>query len=169
MHCVAEFPGVGAPAERGATLLENARLKAEEAVRRTGLPAIADDTGLEVDALGGDPGVRSARFAGEDADDRANLVRLLDRLRDVPPGRRGARFRTVCVARFPDGSETVGEGVLEGSITLAPRGSGGFGYDPVFEVSGLGRTLAELEEPDKNAISHRARAAEALARLLPAG
>jgi XTP/dITP diphosphohydrolase len=94
---------------------------------------------------------------------------LLERMRSVAPARRGARFRTVCVARFPDGSERVGEGILEGAIALAPRGAGGFGYDPVFEVAGMGRTLAELDEASKNAISHRARAAQALARMLPAG
>ena len=162
-----EFPGAAAPTETGTTLLENARLKAEAALRHTGLPAIGDDTGLEVDALDGDPGLRSARFAGEGATDAQNLALLLERLRSVPAGRRGARFRTVCVARFPDGGERVGEGVLEGVITQAPRGRGGFGYDPVFEVAGLGRTLAELDEGAKNAVSHRARAARALALLLP--
>jgi XTP/dITP diphosphohydrolase len=154
------------PAETGATLLENARLKAEAAVRLTGLPAIADDTGLEVDALDGAPGYRAARFAGPGAGDAENLALLLERMKAVPPGRRTARFRTVCVACFPDGGERVGEGVLEGLITEAPRGAGGFGYDPVFEVAGLGRTLAELDDAGKNALSHRARAAVALARLL---
>ena len=163
---LAEFPGALEPAETGATLLENARLKADAAVRLTGLPAIADDTGLEVDALGGAPGVRSARFAGEAAGEAENVALLLERMRSVAPGERGARFRTVCVARFPDGSERVGEGVLEGTITTARRGTGGFGYDPVFEVGGLCRTLAELDERAKNAISHRGRAVEALARLL---
>lgn len=162
-----EFPGATAPAETGADLVENARLKAEAAVRLTGLPAIADDTGLEVDALDGAPGHRAARFAGPDANAAANRSLLLERLQGVPPARRTARFRTVCLARFPDGSERVGEGVLEGVITEAPRGSGGFGYDPVFEVAGLGRTLAELEEARKNALSHRALAVQALARLLP--
>ncbi|MEK7330378.1 MAG: RdgB/HAM1 family non-canonical purine NTP pyrophosphatase [Candidatus Eisenbacteria bacterium] len=162
-----EFPGASVPAETGATLLENARLKAEAAVRLTGLPAIADDTGLEVDALDGAPGYRAARFAGPGAGDAENLALLLERMKAVPPGRRTARFRTVCVACFPDGGERVGEGVLEGLITEAPRGAGGFGYDPVFEVAGLGRTLAELDDAGKNALSHRARAAVALARLLP--
>ena len=94
------------------------------------------------------------------------MALLLERMRAVPEAERGARFRTVCVARFADGSERVGEGVLEGSITLAPRGAFGFGYDPVFEVLGLGVTLAELDEAAKNGISHRARAARALARQL---
>jgi XTP/dITP diphosphohydrolase len=167
LRALSEFPGAAAPAETGADLLGNARLKAEAAVRRTGLPAIADDTGLEVDALDGAPGHRAARFAGPGAGDAANRSLLLERLRGVPPARRTARFHTVCVARFPDGSERVGEGVLEGVITEAPRGSGGFGYDPLFEVAGLGRTLAELDEAGKNAVSHRARAVQALARLLP--
>jgi XTP/dITP diphosphohydrolase len=164
---LSEFPGSAVPAETGATLLENARIKAEAAVRLTGLPAIADDTGLEVDALDGAPGPRAARFAGPGASDAENVSLLLERLRDVPRPRRTARFRTVCVACFPTGSERVGEGVLEGLITESPRGAGGFGYDPVFEVAGRGRTLAELDAAGKNAVSHRARAAAALARLLP--
>lgn len=162
-----EFPDATAPAETGATLLENARIKALAALRVTGLAAIADDTGLEVDALDGAPGHHAARFAGPEADPAANLVLLLERLRDVPAGRRAARFRTVCVARFPDGSERVGEGVLAGAIATAPRGRHGFGYDPVFEVIELGRTLAELDEETKNALSHRARAVATLARSLP--
>ena len=166
---LSEFAGAVPPAEHGTTLIQNARLKAEAAVRRTGLPSIADDTGLEVEALDGAPGLFSARFAGEHASDAENVALLLARMRDVPADRRGARFRTVCVARFPDGSERVGEGILPGAITLAPRGSGGFGYDPVFEVAGTTLTLAEMDEAAKNAISHRARAARALAALLPGG
>jgi XTP/dITP diphosphohydrolase len=166
---LAEFAGAVAPVEHGASLLENARLKADAALRLTGLPAIADDTGLEVEALDGAPGLFAARFAGEHASDAENVALLLARMRDVAPGRRGARFRTVCVARFPDGTERVGEGILQGVITLSPRGTGGFGYDPVFEVAGTTLTLAEMDEDAKNAISHRARAARALARLLPAG
>jgi XTP/dITP diphosphohydrolase len=162
-----EFPGSVLPEETGASLIENARIKAIAAVRHTGLPAIADDTGLEVDALGGEPGHRAARFAGPHASYAENVGRLLERLRGVPAPRRTARFRTVCLARFPDGSERVGEGLLEGAITEAPRGASGFGYDPVFEVAGLGRTLAELDEAGKNAVSHRARAAAALGRSLP--
>ena len=96
-----------------------------------------------------------------------NVALLLERMASVPAGRRAARCRTVCVARFPDGSESIGEGVLEGTIALAPRGAHGFGYDPVFEVPALGKTLAELDEASKNALSHRARAARALAHLLP--
>jgi XTP/dITP diphosphohydrolase len=154
------------PAETGDTLLENARLTAAAAARHSGLPAIADDTGLEVDALGGAPGVRSARFAGPRADDEDNRRLLLARLEGVPPERRGARFRTLCVARWPDGREIATEGVLEGRIALVPRGRGGFGYDALFEVPDLGRTLAELDEGEKNALSHRARASAALLREL---
>jgi len=166
LRSLAEFPGARAPEETGATLIENARLKADAAVRLTGLPAIADDTALEVDALDGAPGVRSARFAGEGARDADNVALLLARLSAVPVGRRAARFRTVCVARFPDGRERIGEGVLEGVIAVAPRGTNGFGYDPVFELPERGRTLAELDEASKNALSHRARAARALAQAL---
>lgn len=163
-----EFPGAVAVEETGDTLLANARLKAAAAVRHTGLAAIADDTGLEVDALGGAPGHRAARFAGPAATYADNVALLLERLRGVPAERRTARFRTVCVALQPDGSEQVGEGVLEGRITDAPRGDQGFGYDPVFEVAGSRFTLAELDEGAKNRLSHRARAAAALtARLGP--
>jgi XTP/dITP diphosphohydrolase len=161
-----DFPGAVAVEESGDTLIANARLKADAAVRATGLPAIADDTGLEVDALGGEPGHRAARFAGPAATYADNVALLLERLRGVPAGRRTARFRTVCVARFPDGREIEAEAVLEGRITEAPRGERGFGYDPVFEVAGSRFTLAELGEDEKNRISHRARAANALAARL---
>jgi XTP/dITP diphosphohydrolase len=161
-----EFAGASAPAEDGATLIENARIKAIAALRHTGLAAIADDTGLEVDALGGEPGPRAARFAGPEATYADNVALLLERLRGIPRERRTARFRTVCVTRFPDGGECFGEGVLEGVITLEPRGRHGFGYDPVFEIAALGRTLAQLDEAAKNAISHRALAARALANRL---
>ena len=166
---LADFPGAIAPDETGASLLENARIKAEAAVRLLGLPAIADDTGLAVDALDGAPGHHASRFAGPGASDAARLALLLERMKAMPGALRTARFRTVCVARFPDGSERVGEGVLEGMIATAPRGAEGFGYDAVFEVQGLGRTLAELDQAAKNAVSHRARAAAALARALQDG
>src|SRR5262249_26958745 len=155
------------PEETGATLLENATLKAEAALRFTGLPAIADDTGLEVDALGGAPGVHAARFAGPDATYADNVRLLLERMRGVPAERRAARFRTVCVACFPDGRTLVGEGAVEGRIAVAPRGAAGFGYDPVFELPGPGKTFAELSASEKNRVSHRARAARALAAQLP--
>lgn len=163
-----EFAGATAPPEDGETLEENALAKARAALAFTGLPAIADDTGLEVDALGGEPGVRSARYAGEGAGYEANVGKLLASLRGVEPARRAARFRTVCVACFPEREPVVAEGVLEGRITTERRGSGGFGYDPVFEVAGTGRTLAEMPFAEKNALSHRARAIEELARKLRA-
>jgi len=161
-----EMPGASAPEETGATLLENARIKAREASRQSGLPAFADDTGLEVDALGGRPGVHTARYAGPDAVPEDNVRRLLSELSGVPSERRAARFRTVCVVRFPDGREVEAEGVLEGRIALAPRGEGGFGYDPVFELPELGRTLAELDAAEKNRLSHRGRAARSLVASL---
>jgi XTP/dITP diphosphohydrolase len=154
--------GAAPPAETGATLAENATLKAEAALNLTGLPAIADDTGLEVDALNGAPGIHAARFAGPGASYADNVRLLLARLEGVALERRTARFRTACVAAFPDGRRVVGEGVLEGLITLGARGTQGFGYDPVFQPLGLDRTLAELSAAEKNAISHRARAARAL-------
>ncbi|OGF14652.1 MAG: non-canonical purine NTP pyrophosphatase, RdgB/HAM1 family [Candidatus Eisenbacteria bacterium RBG_16_71_46] len=162
------FPGARVPEESGDSLEENALIKGRAAATHTGLPAIADDTGLEVDALGGLPGVRAARFAGSAASYADNVRLLLERLRGVEPARRTARFRTVCVACFPDGRSLSAEGVLEGRIIAAPRGSGGFGYDPVFEVTATGRTLAEMTAAEKNACSHRARAVRALGRLLTA-
>ena len=140
--------------------------KARAALDQTGRPALADDTGLEVDALGGRPGIRAARFAGPDATYESNRRRLLAELDGVEPARRTARFRCVCVACLPDGRELAAEGVLEGRITTAPRGGNGFGYDPLFEVEDTGRTMAELSEAEKNAVSHRARAVRALAARL---
>ncbi|TMQ52074.1 MAG: RdgB/HAM1 family non-canonical purine NTP pyrophosphatase [Candidatus Eisenbacteria bacterium] len=165
---LSEFPGAVPPDETGATLEENALLKARAALRSTGVPAIADDTGLEVEALSGGPGVRTARFAGPAATYDENVRHLLDLLRGVEPKHRTARFRTVCAACFPDRTEVVAEGVLEGRITERPRGSEGFGYDPVFEVAGTARTLAELEPAEKNQISHRAMAVRELRRRLAA-
>ncbi len=150
--------------ETGSTLRENARLKARAAVRATGLPAVADDTGLFVDALDGAPGVRSSRYAGEDATYRDNVTRLLESLAEVDD--RSARFRTVAVLLHPDGEERDFEGVLEGEITRAPRGEGGFGYDPVFRLEGRDRTLAEIPLEVKNGISHRAGAFRSVADWL---
>lgn len=161
-----EVPGAVAPQEDGRTLEANARIKAEAARSRTGLGAIADDTGLEVDALDGRPGIHAARFAGPNATYRDNVERLLDEMKGIPAGRRTARFRTVCVALLADGREIVREGVLEGVIAEAPSGTGGFGYDPVFVPQGESRSLAEFEAGEKNQISHRARAARALAVAL---
>jgi XTP/dITP diphosphohydrolase len=163
---LADWPQALAPEEDGATLLENARIKARAALALTGLPALADDTGLEVDALGGAPGVHAARYAGPNATYADNVAKLLAALDGVPEPRRTARFRTVCVALFPDGAEVSADGALEGAIGTTRAGANGFGYDPVFVLPG-GRTLAELEPAEKNATSHRARAVRALAAKLP--
>jgi XTP/dITP diphosphohydrolase len=160
-----ELEGVSSPVETGATLVENARLKARAALARTGLPSIADDTGLEIDALGGRPGVRSARYSGPNSNDRRNLEAVLTQLASVPRAARAARFRTVMVACFPSRQEVIAEGVLEGVITEAPRGQQGFGYDPIFETAD-GRTLAELPLEEKTRISHRTKALDALLRGL---
>lgn len=168
-------PGPAAPsldhapdvAETGATLEENARIKAAALTRATGLPAVADDTGLAVDALGGAPGVRSARYAGDHATYADNVARLLRDLHGVPPARRSARFETVALARWPDGRELVARGVVEGRIAEGPRGDGGFGYDPVFVPSeGDGRSFAEMDPGEKHAVSHRGRAFRRLASML---
>ena len=154
--------------ETGATLEHNARLKARALVEATGEAAVADDTGLEVDALGGAPGVVSARYAGPAATYADNVAKLLDALAGAEDRR--ARFRTVAMVCLPDGTEVSAEGVVEGTITTAPRGTGGFGYDPVFAPDGAGgRTFAEMALEEKNAVSHRGRAFRALAeRLRPA-
>ena len=141
----------------------NARLKADALVAATGLPALADDSGLEVDALGGAPGVRSARYAGDDAVDANNVAKLLAALAEVPDAERTARFRCVVVLADPGGTEVVVDGVVEGTIIREPRGHGGFGYDPVFvPLEGDGRTFAEQDPAAKHAISHRGRALRAL-------
>lgn len=153
--------------ETGETLEDNARLKAVALVEATGSAAVADDTGLEVEALGGEPGVYSARFSGEGATYASNVAKLLRVMEGVADRR--ARFRTVALARFPDGREVVAEGVVDGVITEAARGDGGFGYDPVFQPDeGDGRTYAELTLEEKNALSHRGRAFRALAAELSA-
>ena len=145
--------------ETGATLEENALLKARAVVEATGLPALGDDTGLEVDALDGEPGIHARRFAGPDASYDQNVTRLLKLMEGVSD--RTARFRTVVALVFPDGTEVIANGSLEGRIIEERRGSGGFGYDPVFQVGD--KTLAELEDGEKNTLSHRARALTALA------
>jgi XTP/dITP diphosphohydrolase len=144
-------------AETGATYADNALLKARAVAQACGLPALADDSGIEVDALGGRPGVQSARYSGGGAAD--NVALLLRELRGVPPERRTARFRCVIAVVWPDGRERLVEGSCEGIIAEEPRGEGGFGYDPVFVDPGSGLTFAELSEERKNALSHRARAA----------
>jgi XTP/dITP diphosphohydrolase len=158
----AEVPGV---VEDGATLLDNARSKAAAIAAATGEPALADDTGLEVEALGGAPGVFTARFAGEGASYAANVARLLAEMEGVV--NRRARFRTVAMVCWPDGREIVAEGAVEGTIATEARGSQGFGYDPVFvPAEADGQTFAEIGPQAKNALSHRSRALRALADAL---
>jgi XTP/dITP diphosphohydrolase len=157
-------PDVPEIEETGVTFEDNARLKAVALCDATGLAAIADDSGLEVDALGAAPGVRSARFAGEGATDELNRARLLELLHDVAPPARAARFACVALARFPDGREVAAFGDVEGTIAPEPRGREGFGYDPVFVPDeGDGRTFAEMEAGEKNSLSHRGRAFRTLA------
>ena len=148
------------------TLEGNAELKARALVDATGYPALADDTGLFVAALEGRPGVRSARYAGEEASYDDNVRKLLEELHDVPLERRGAEFRTVIVAAYPDRGSLMVVGTLKGSITRSPRGSRGFGYDPVFVPEDETRTLAEMSPEEKNALSHRGHALRALAYAL---
>ncbi|MCK0176480.1 MULTISPECIES: RdgB/HAM1 family non-canonical purine NTP pyrophosphatase [Mycobacteriaceae] len=150
--------------ETGATFEENALAKARDAYRATGMASLADDSGIEVDALNGMPGVLSARWAGEHGRDEANTALLLAQLRDVPDGRRGGGFVSAC-ALVNDRGEAVVRGVWRGSIVRAARGDGGFGYDPVFLPDGSDRTAAELTPEEKDAASHRGRA---LAQLVPA-
>lgn len=152
----AEF-GIEPPEETGETFEDNAILKARYASARSGLPAMADDSGLEVDALNGAPGVRSARYAGEGAGDLANLKKLLEAMKSVPDASRTARFRCVIalVRTTDDPSPVLGRGVWEGAILRSPRGHGGFGYDPVFAPRGQTRSVAELVAVEKHAQSHR--------------
>lgn len=148
----------------------NARLKAIALVEATGLPALADDSGLEVDALDGAPGVHSARYAGPEGDSAANVAKLLAALDGLPAEDRSARFRTVVLLRHPDGSEQLAHGAVEGRIATTPTGTGGFGYDPVFvpdrDQGGDGRSFAEMDPAAKDLISHRGRALRALIAAL---
>jgi len=154
---------VDEPVETEPTFAGNALLKARAAVASTGLPALADDSGLCVDALNGMPGVLSARWSGRAKDDTANIDLLLAQLRDVPASRRGAEFRCAVAFVLPDGTEKVEEGVMRGRLLQEVRGSGGFGYDPLFVADGWELTTAELTAADKDAISHRGRALRAMA------
>lgn len=144
----------------------NALAKAREAVEHSGLPAVADDSGLEVDALNGMPGVLSARWAGRHGDDRANLELVLGQLADVPDVRRGAQFTCAAAYCLPDGRSEVVLGTVRGHLLRGPRGTGGFGYDPLFVPEGHERTTAEMTPEDKDALSHRGQAMRALAPLL---
>ncbi len=159
--------------ESGDTLIDNARLKARALVEVTGVAAVADDTGLEVDALGGAPGVYSARFAGEHASYADNVAKLLDELEKVgaiAAEQRSASFRCVALVAYPDGSEVSVDGKVTGTITRAPLGESGFGYDPVFAPDGYGgRTFAEMSPAEKHEASHRGKAFGALAARLTAG
>jgi len=161
------FPEVPEVEEDGATFAANALKKARTVAAATGLPALADDSGLEVDALGGRPGVYSARFAGPGASDEANNAKLLAAMAGVPPGRRTARYRAVVALVVPPadgrpGWEETREATCEGEVLTAPRGTGGFGYDPLFYVPELGKTFAELTPEERQAVSHRFRALRAL-------
>jgi XTP/dITP diphosphohydrolase len=162
--------GIEPPPEDGSSFVENALIKARHAARLSGLPAIADDSGLEVDALGGRPGIHSARFAGEGGDE-GNNVKLLAELAGVPAGARSARYHCamVFVRDADDPAPIVREGRWEGSIGFERRGAGGFGYDPLFVVAGDTRTVAEMPEDGKNRVSHRAQALNALVEALRAG
>jgi len=162
---LSEYPDIGEIEETGTTLLENSLLKAHTVHDRTGLPAIADDTGLEIDALDGAPGVYSARFAGLNATYEDNVNKLLSVMENVPDDMRSARFRTV-ISFVDEIQELWTEGLIQGRITKTPRGNMGFGYDPVFYVPHLENTFAELSTNEKNKISHRGIALQKLRKIL---
>jgi XTP/dITP diphosphohydrolase len=166
-----DFPQLPEVPETGPTFAENALLKARAVAAFTGLPAVADDSGICIDALNGMPGVLSARWSGVHGDDEANLRLVLGQLADVPAGQRGAHFACAAALVLPSGPEHVTEGTLRGSVTAAPRGTNGFGYDPIFLPDSSDLTTAEMESAAKDAISHRGRALRALvpaiADLLP--
>ena len=162
-HDPSVFPDVE---ETGDTYLENAALKARAVAAALGLPALADDSGIEVDALGGRPGPRSARFAGAQATDPQNLQALIQAIRGVPGSGRSARYRCVAALAMPDGEMVHAEAVCEGTLRSAPAGSGGFGYDPIFVPVGWETTMAELTDEQKDRISHRGRAFRALLEVL---
>ncbi len=175
---LADFPGAPDVPETGATFAENALLKAHAIAEFSGLPAVADDSGLCVDALNGMPGVLSARWSGKHGDDLGNLQLVLGQLADVPDERRGAQFACVAALALPDGREHVTEGIVSGRLIRVPRGENGFGYDPIFvpaaatlAAAGLpvtDQTTAELEPADKDAISHRGKALRGLAPVIAA-
>jgi len=166
IRTLADFPDAPEVVEDGDTCRANAVKKAVAIARHTGLPAVADDTGLEVEALGGRPGVHAARYAGERATYEDNWRKLIRELDGVPRQRRRARFITVAAVAMPSGKVEVAEGILEGVIAEAPAGTQGFGYDPIFVVPQLGKTLAQLAPGEKNRISHRARAFSKVREIL---
>ncbi|MCF2532322.1 RdgB/HAM1 family non-canonical purine NTP pyrophosphatase [Yinghuangia soli] len=160
------YPEIPDVPETGLTFAANALLKAHALAKATGLPAVADDSGLCVEALNGMPGIFSARWAGRHGDDKANLDLLLAQVSDIAVEHRAAYFACAAALALPDGTERVVEGRLNGTLTFAPRGTGGFGYDPVLQVDGDSRTTAELTPDEKNAISHRGKAFRALAPIV---
>lgn len=173
VHSLAEFPGIGEIEENGKTFAENALIKARAAAKFTGLPGVADDSGLIVDALDGAPGVFSARFGndieflpGENRDQR-NTRKLLYLMKDIPEQNRSCRFMTCMAAVKPNGKELLGEGIWEGQLLFSPRGTNGFGYDPVFYDPELRKSAAELSREEKNSRSHRGKALRALLKDLP--
>jgi XTP/dITP diphosphohydrolase len=168
LSSLAEFPGAPEVAETGATFAENALLKAHAIAGFTGQAAIADDSGLCVDALNGMPGVLSARWSGQHGDDAANLRLLLAQLSDVPDHRRGAHFTCAAALALPSGREHVTEGVMRGSLVREPRGHNGFGYDPIFVAEGGRCTNGELDSDAKDKISHRGKALRAMAPVIAA-
>jgi XTP/dITP diphosphohydrolase len=163
---LADVPAYPELPETGLTFAENALIKAREGARHTGLPTVADDSGLAVDALNGMPGVFSARWAGRHGDDAANLTLVLAQTSDVPDEHRGAAFVASAALALPDGREWTVEGEMRGRLVRAPRGYGGFGYDPIFVADGETRTNAELTPAEKDAISHRGKAFRALAQII---
>lgn len=160
------WPDAPVPVEDGSSFAENALIKARTIAAHTGLPAIADDSGICVDVMNGMPGIFSALWAGTHGDDRANVDLLLAQLHDIPRERRGAHFLCAAAIVVPDVTERVVEGVIEGAVTFAPSGAGGFGYDPIFQPHGYDCTTAELSVDEKNAISHRGAAFRALAPIV---
>jgi len=155
--------------ETGPTYADNALKKAGAVGGVFGTPAVADDSGIEVDALDGAPGPRSARFAGDEATDQQNLDLLIERLKVVPDDERTARYRCVAACAWPDGRSVLAEATCEGRLVLEPRGDGGFGYDPIFVPEGSARTMAELGPQEKDVVSHRGKAFRRLGRLLESG
>ncbi len=158
LRTLSDFKGLTLPPEEESSYAANALAKGRAVTQATGLPVLADDSGLEVDALGGAPGVRSARYGGPGLSDRERVTRLLEAIEGVPDELRSARFRCVLALTTPWGEEAVVEGLAEGLLTRFPRGAAGFGYDPIFWVPEMGRTFAELSLSEKARVSHRARA-----------